>query len=80
MKNYIIFTDSACDIPLEKLNEWGVCCCCLTFSFVGSDKNYEDYQLPQKEFYDKMRAGAIFLCKASRQGQGRRRVHSRGFE
>ena len=64
MKNYIIFTDSACDIPREKLNEWGGSCCCLTFSFVGSDKNYEDYQLPQKEFYDKMRAGAVAKTSA----------------
>ena len=59
MNNYVIFTDSACDIPAEKLNEWGVKHCCLTLNFVGSDTQYQDGVLPFHEFYDKMRGGAV---------------------
>lgn len=59
MNDYVIFTDSACDIPVEKLNEWGVKRCCLTLNFVGSDTQYQDGVLPFHEFYDKMRGGAV---------------------
>ncbi len=59
MNDYVIFTDSACDIPAEKLNEWGVKHCCLTLNFVGSDTQYQDGVLPFHEFYDKMRGGAV---------------------
>ena len=64
MNNYVIFTDSACDIPAEKLNEWGVKHCCLTLNVVGSDTQYQDGVLPFHEFYDKMRGGAVFKTAA----------------
>ncbi|MBE6708883.1 MAG: DegV family protein [Ruminococcaceae bacterium] len=59
MNNYIIFTDSACDIPAATLKEWGVEHRSLTFRFDGSEKEYFDGEIPSKDFYDKMRAGGI---------------------
>ena len=59
MNNYVIFADSACDIPEEKLNEWGVKSCRLTLTFTDSETQYEDGEIPFHEFYEKMRAGAV---------------------
>ncbi len=59
MNNYVIFTDSACDIPEDKLNEWGVKRRCLTLTFTDSETQYEDGVLPFHEFYEKMRQGAV---------------------
>lgn len=59
MSNYRIFTDSACDIKQELLDEWGVTCKCLTFRFDDSEKEYTDRDMPTTEFYDKMRKGGV---------------------
>ena len=59
MKDYIIFTDSACDIKPEILDEWGVKYCSLTLRFTGEDKEYLNDEIDVKEFYDKMRAGGV---------------------
>ena len=59
MREYVIFTDSACDISREMLNEWGVRSCALTFRFDGDSKEYSDYEMDIKTFYDKMRAGGV---------------------
>ena len=42
MNNYVVFTDSACDLAPELLREWGVECLSLTFRFEGEDKEYEN--------------------------------------
>lgn len=57
MSNYVIYTDSACDIKPEMLAEWGVPYKSLTFRFNDSDKEYSNDDMDVKEFYDKMRAG-----------------------
>ena len=59
MRDYIIFTDSACDIKPEILAEWGVKYCSLTLRFTGEDKEYLNDEIDVKEFYDKMRAGGV---------------------
>ncbi len=59
MKQYAIYTDSACDIKPEILTEWGVTYSSLTFRFDGEDKEYIDGALDSKEFYDRMRGGAV---------------------
>lgn len=64
MRDYVIFTDSACDIAPELLSEWGVKNLPLNFRFVDSDKLYFDGEIPVKEFYDKMRGGAIAKTSA----------------
>ena len=38
MRDYVIFTDSACDIPAETLEEWGVGYRSLTYTFDGDDQ------------------------------------------
>lgn len=58
MSDYIIFTDSACDLDKSTLDEWGVKCVELKFSFDGEDKAYGNYEMPYKDFYDRMREGA----------------------
>ena len=37
MNEYIIFTDSACDLSTDVLRSWGVKFCSLTFSFDGEE-------------------------------------------
>lgn len=54
MKPYVIVTDSACDIPLKTLNEWGVKAAELTFSFENDKKQYRNYELSANEFYERM--------------------------
>ena len=59
MRDYVIFTDSACDIKPELLAEWGVLYRCLTFRFDGEEKEYSNDDMPVAEFYNKMRAGGV---------------------
>lgn len=64
MDNYLIFTDSACDISTETLDKWGVRCSTLTFAFEGEDKSYTNYELDSKTFYDRMRKGEVAKTSA----------------
>lgn len=57
MNNYVIFTDSCCDISPEVLAQWGVPYADMTFSFDGEDREYVSTDISNKEFYDRMRQG-----------------------
>ena len=59
MRDYVIFTDSACDINPKLLGEWGVPYRSLTFRFEGEEKEYSNDDMSVVEFYDKMRAGGV---------------------
>lgn len=59
MKDYIIFTDSSCDLSAEALSERGVYSASLSFRFDGDGKEYSNNEMPIKAFYDKMRAGGV---------------------
>ena len=59
MSNYVIHTDSACDLSRELLAEWGVVSAPLTFRFDGSDEIYDEKSMPIKDFYQKMREGGV---------------------
>ena len=59
MRDYVIFTDSACDIKPELLAEWGVPYRCLTFRFDGDEKEYSNDDMSVTEFYNKMREGGV---------------------
>lgn len=59
MSDYLIFTDSACDISPDILREWGCEYLPLTFRFNGSEREYRDGEMESKEFYAKMRAGGV---------------------
>ena len=58
MNNYVIFTDSCCDISPKLLADWGVKYADMTFSFDGEGKEYIGTDFTNKEFYDRMRDGA----------------------
>lgn len=59
MKEYVIYTDSACDIDHKLLSEWGVGVLPLTFRFSDEDKEYTSYDMDSHVFYDRMRAGSV---------------------
>ena len=59
MNEYVLFTDSACDLKPEILNEWGVGYDELTFRFDTEDKSYLNFEMPTGEFYEKMKGGAV---------------------
>ena len=59
MRDYVIYTDSACDIGPALLGEWGVKVIPLTFRFTEEDKEYTSYEMQSKVFYDRMRAGGV---------------------
>lgn len=57
MNDYIIFTDSGCDIAPEHLKQWGVPYADMTFTFDGEDREYINTDLTNEAFYDRMRRG-----------------------
>lgn len=64
MNEYVIFTDSACDISQKLLGEWNVKCVSLTFMFEGSDVVYAQTDMSSKTFYDNMRGGKVAKTSA----------------
>lgn len=59
MREYVILTDSGCDIRPDVLKEWRVPAVNLTFRFEGEDAEYTGEDMPVKDFYDRMRAGGV---------------------
>ena len=59
MRDYVIYTDSGCDLGLDLLAEWGVKSKNLVFRFDGEEKEYENGEMEIKAFYDKMREGGV---------------------
>jgi len=64
MNEYIIFSDSSCDIIPDVLEKWGVCLESLTFRFNDSDKEYANGDMDISNFYQKMRDGAVAKTSA----------------
>lgn len=64
MNNYVIYTDSGCDLSVETLKKWQVKHAPLSFVFEGEEKSYSNYDLTAKEFYDRMRRGAVAKTSA----------------
>ena len=56
--NFVIVTDSACDIAPEILEQWGVGAAHLKYRFDGEDRDYFNGEISSAEFYEKMRGGA----------------------
>lgn len=58
MKDFVIVTDNNADLPDTYYLEEGIGCVSLTYTLEG--KTYHrDNSLPTKEFYDRVRAGAL---------------------
>ena len=53
MADYIIYTDSACDITPEMLKEWGVPCRSLTFRFEDDQIEHTGDDMDVNAFYEK---------------------------
>ncbi len=62
--NYVIYTDSACDIVPETLAEWGVRRVSLAFRFDHIDKDFLNDDMPIQEFYKNMRDGHVAKTNA----------------
>ncbi len=57
MNDYVIYTDSACDIPPEELKELGIPYDSLLTYFEGEGRSYTVEELSPASFYEKMREG-----------------------
>lgn len=64
MNEYIIFTDSACDLSEETLREWGVKYIELTYTFSDSPRQWGNYEMASPDFYQKMREGGVAKTSA----------------
>lgn len=64
MNEYIIFTDSGCDLSADVLNKWEVRSRSLTFAFDGETAQYANDDMPTTEFYDNMRKGKVARTSA----------------
>ncbi len=58
MKDFIITTDTTCDLPAEYINEHHIGMLSLTYTLEGNTYNWEN-PLPVKDFYDCMRNGSL---------------------
>ena len=64
MSDYVIDTDSACDINPEILVQCGVSYASMFFSFHGEEKEYTDNDMDITAFYNRMRDGGIASTSA----------------
>lgn len=58
MKDFIITTDTTCDLPAEYIKEHHIGMLSLTYTLEGNTYNWE-HPLPVKDFYDCMRDGSL---------------------
>lgn len=65
MSNYVIITDSSCDLAPETLKEWSVESINLTFHLDGSSQEYINSDMPSGVFYQRMREGSVFKTAAA---------------
>lgn len=65
MRDYVICTESSCDVSGDVLAQWDVDCHMLSYTFDGDPNEYQEGSLRSKEFYDKMRAGGIVRTAAA---------------
>ena len=65
MNNYVIVTDSACDLSLDLLKKLDVRSVALNFMFDDKEPLYTNYDMNPKEFYNKMREGHVAKTSAA---------------
>lgn len=59
MKDYLIFTDSSCDLSESELAKRKTGCVSLSYRFDGENKIFKDGEIPLHDFYDRMRKGCV---------------------
>ena len=57
MNNFVVYTDSGCDISPDILARWEVEWRSLSFRFEDEEVEYTAADMSVKDFYDRMRAG-----------------------
>lgn len=65
MNNYVLYTDSACDMEISTLKQWEVKHCSLSLTFEGESKVYRNDEVDPAEFYNRMREGAVAKTAAA---------------
>ncbi len=65
MSDYIIFTDSSCDIMPDLLAQWEVPCVSLTVKFDEDPESFSNFEMPFDKFYDRMRKGSVARTAAA---------------
>ena len=55
MADFVIYSDSGCDLSEYTLRSWGVAYSELTFIFDGDNTSYKNYELSAEEFYSRLR-------------------------
>ena len=64
MSDYIIFTDSSCDIKPDLLAQWEVPFVSLTVKFEEDAESFANFDMPFDQFYDRMRKGSVARTSA----------------
>ncbi len=64
MSDFVLFTDSGCDLDPALLADWGVRSCALSFKFDGSETVYSNSDMDVDTFYARMRAGGVAKTSA----------------
>ena len=59
MSNYVIFTDSSCDLSAEMIEARGIYSASLSFRFDGDGKEYYNNEMSISDFYNRMREGGV---------------------
>lgn len=65
MKNYVIFTDTGCDINAKTLEQWNIGCVDLKFRFDGENRDYVTKDMSPTDFYQRMREGKVSKTSAA---------------
>lgn len=63
MSEYVIMSDTGCDIEFDTLEKWGVGYSKLTFHFEDGKEHLEG-EMSKSEFYNRMRAGEVSKTSA----------------
>lgn len=64
MNQYVIMTDSACDVRPELLDQWNVKSVDITFTKDDEPEFYTNRDIPVSQFYEMMRSGVVFRTAA----------------
>ncbi len=59
MANYLLITDSACDLSPELLAQWNVELIRMPYMFQDTGEQFMDHDQPIHEFYEQMRNGRV---------------------
>lgn len=59
MSDFVIYTDSGCDLPVSLTEQWGIRRLDLTFHFEGEGREYGGGEMEPAAFYERMKGGEV---------------------